>query len=70
MIFSFDDETAGNVLQVGIPMKLSETPGSIRKLASLPGADTEAVLKELGYGDDEIRNMIETHAVTIKGTHP
>lgn len=34
--------------QLGHPVALSRTPGSIRHLAPLPGQDTEAVLKDFG----------------------
>ena len=45
----------GEPLKVpGIVPKLSETPGTIRSAAPQLGEHNEAVLKELGYGDDEV----------------
>ena len=38
----------------GIPVKLSRTPGSVRAIPRDQGQDTAAVLRELGYSDDEI----------------
>jgi formyl-CoA transferase len=38
----------------GIVPKLSETPGGIRTTAPRLGEDTEAVLRRLGYGDEQI----------------
>ncbi|WP_129658797.1 CaiB/BaiF CoA transferase family protein [Rothia uropygialis] len=39
--------TEGPTKVVGIPMRFSETPASVRRLAPVQGADTEAVLAEL-----------------------
>ena len=41
---------AGTMKVLGVPVKLSETPGSIRSAAPLLGADTESVLKRLRGG--------------------
>ncbi|MEC3977459.1 CaiB/BaiF CoA transferase family protein [Amycolatopsis sp. H20-H5] len=37
----------GSIRTVGIPVRFSATPGAIRRLAPLPGQDTEEVLREL-----------------------
>ena len=39
---------------LGNPIKLSDTPGSIRSAAPLSGEHTDVVLKDLGFGADEI----------------
>jgi formyl-CoA transferase len=45
----------GHTLEVpGIVPKLSGTPGAVRSSAPRLGDDTEAVLRELGYGDAQI----------------
>jgi crotonobetainyl-CoA:carnitine CoA-transferase CaiB-like acyl-CoA transferase len=49
--------------QVGVGVKLSATPGRIRSAASAPGADTEAVLAELGYDAAAIAAMRGAGAV-------
>jgi crotonobetainyl-CoA:carnitine CoA-transferase CaiB-like acyl-CoA transferase len=37
------------VRQVGIALKLSETPGSIRRLGPKPGEHTDEILDAIGY---------------------
>lgn len=39
--------TEGTIRSIGIPVKFSATPATIRRLAPLPGADTAEVLEEL-----------------------
>jgi crotonobetainyl-CoA:carnitine CoA-transferase CaiB-like acyl-CoA transferase len=49
--------------QVGVMVKLSETPGRIRSTTRAPGADTDAVLAELGYDAAAIEAMRDAGAV-------
>jgi crotonobetainyl-CoA:carnitine CoA-transferase CaiB-like acyl-CoA transferase len=51
------------VYQVGIGPKLSETPGSIRRLGVAIGADTDRVLKQQGYSSLDIRRLRNQGAV-------
>jgi crotonobetainyl-CoA:carnitine CoA-transferase CaiB-like acyl-CoA transferase len=54
MVIEVEHPTLGSVRQVGILPKLSETPGRVRSLAPMHGEHTDAILKGLGYGDEEI----------------
>jgi crotonobetainyl-CoA:carnitine CoA-transferase CaiB-like acyl-CoA transferase len=55
MIVELDTPEGGRkVKQVGISVKLSETPGSIRSLAPTLGQHTEEVMHGLGYSDEQI----------------
>src|SRR5215208_2631024 len=53
MIVTLPHEEFGTVEQVGISIKLSETPGSVRELPHEPGQDTDAVMGELGWSDEK-----------------
>jgi crotonobetainyl-CoA:carnitine CoA-transferase CaiB-like acyl-CoA transferase len=49
MVADIEDSRYGTVRQVGIALKLSDTPGSIRHVGPTVGEHTEAVLETLGY---------------------
>ncbi len=59
MIVDVEHPTHGRIRQVGIAIKLSDTPGSIRSAAPLAGEHTEAVLKDLGLGAADIARLRE-----------
>lgn len=53
MVVDIEDSRYGTVRQVGVALKLSETPGSIRHVGPTVGEHTEAVLGTLGYSAAE-----------------
>jgi CoA:oxalate CoA-transferase len=57
MIVEQDHPTAGKISVVGVPVKLSETPGSVRTPAPLLGEHTAEIIGGLGYRDrlDELK---------------
>ena len=57
MIVETEHPTLGRVKQFGVAIKLSETPGSVRRAAPLPSEHTEDILKELGLTGDEIGGL-------------
>jgi formyl-CoA transferase len=50
-------EPAGGVKALGNPVKMSRTPARIACAAPEPGADTDAILAELGLGAGEIATL-------------
>ena len=52
-----DHPTAGRVRNIGIPVKLSETPGSIRRSAPTLGQHTDEILREFGLAESEIGEL-------------
>lgn len=64
MIVEVTDPTTGKKEKhVGIAIKLSETPGSIRSLAPEIGHHTHEILKELGYAEEEVDRLYRSKAV-------
>ena len=58
MIVELPHEEFGTVEQVGVSIKLSQTPGAVRELAHAPGEDTEAVLREIGWSEERVRALV------------
>jgi crotonobetainyl-CoA:carnitine CoA-transferase CaiB-like acyl-CoA transferase len=54
MIETIDHATAGAIRLLGVPIKLSETPGSVRVAPPALGQDTDRILQECGLSRGEI----------------
>jgi formyl-CoA transferase/CoA:oxalate CoA-transferase len=59
MIVDVEHPVHGRVRQIGVAIKLSDTPGTVRTAAPLANEHTDAVLKDLGVGPDEIARLRE-----------
>ena len=63
MMVEMDHPVEGAVKGLGIPVKLSETPGEIRRAAPLLGEHTEETLAKLGYSEDAIADLRERSVI-------
>ncbi len=57
MVVEVEHPTHGRIKEFGIAIKMSETPGSVRRAAPVTGEHTEDVLKDLGFGADDIGGL-------------
>ena len=57
---------AGKVKVTNIPFTMSETPGKINRPSPLIGEHGEEILKELGYSDQQIENLVERKILSIE----
>ncbi|MBA2694147.1 MAG: CoA transferase [Rubrobacter sp.] len=59
MMVEMDHPVEGKIKGLGIPVKLSDTPGQIRRAAPLLGEHNEETLGRLGYSDSDIASLKE-----------
>jgi crotonobetainyl-CoA:carnitine CoA-transferase CaiB-like acyl-CoA transferase len=57
MVTEFEDPQKGKMKLLSSPIKMSETPPDIRRAPAVFGEHTEEVLKELGFNEEEARQM-------------
>ena len=53
MLVEIEHPVAGLIKNIGIPVKLSDTPGSIRRPAPSLGQHTDEILAQFGYTQQE-----------------
>ena len=63
MVVALDHPAAGRIRQLGVPIKLGETPGAVRTPPPLLGEHTEAILKELGRSVEEVEQLKQSGAI-------
>jgi crotonobetainyl-CoA:carnitine CoA-transferase CaiB-like acyl-CoA transferase len=63
MAVEIEHPTLGRVKQVGIGIKLSDTPGAVRSVAPKPGQHTDEIMLELGYTRESIAELRGSGAI-------
>ena len=62
MVVEVDQPELGPVRQLGLPLKLGRTPGDPTRPAPAFGEHTAAVLREAGYSDEEVAELLASGA--------
>ena len=67
MVVNLSHPSGGSTKSIGIPVKLSETPASIRRAAPLLGQHSEEVLRENGFTPEEVARLLSAGVVKASG---
>lgn len=59
MVVEMEHPSLGTLKMLGIPVKLSRTPGRLKTVPPAHGEHSQAVLKQLGYSKEEIEQFIK-----------
>ncbi len=59
MVLDVEHPTAGKAKQLGMAIKLSDTPGQFRSFAPFLGQHTSELMEEIGYSNDQVEGLIK-----------
>ncbi|CAI8026988.1 Succinate--hydroxymethylglutarate CoA-transferase [Geodia barretti] len=63
MLVDTEDPELGTIHNIGVPVKLSATPGRIRRRAPALGEHSREILLEHGFSQEEVDNLLEDGVV-------
>ena len=64
MVPEVDHPIAGKMQTIGLPLKFSQTPGCVNSAAPLLGQHTREVLMEIGYSEQETKDLLNAGAAS------
>lgn len=65
MVVDLEHATAGAIRLLGLPVKLSETPGEVRLAPPVLGQHTATILRDAGLEDDAIAALAERGVIRV-----
>ena len=63
MVVEREHPTMGIVRLLGLPVKLSDTPGAVRQVPPLLGQHTDEILRDVGVSEAELAHLRETGVI-------
>ena len=63
MVVEVDHPVIGRMKTLGVPIKLSETPGAVTRAAPTLGQHSDEILCELGYSEADIAEFRSSRVV-------
>ena len=66
MLVDLEDPEIGLLSHIGVPVKLSATPGAVRKRAPALGEHTREILSEYGFTGEEVKDLL-SQGVALEG---
>ena len=65
MVQEIEHPVGGRIQALGPAVKLSETPACLSRSSPLYGEHTAEVLREIGYADRDIQELVESGVASV-----
>ena len=70
MLVTMPHSVHGTVKLIGLPIKLSETPGAVRRAPPLVGEHTDEILRDAGYSTSDIARLRASGVISPRDRPP